>query len=324
MLIIVENLLKAYEGRDDLALSGVSFEVDEGECFGLLGPNGAGKTTILGCLLGLLNPDSGKVSIAGLEPTDLSIREVIGFLPERPNFEGWFTAREYLKYHHALSKQKRKNRNKDVEATLEKVGLIKDAWDRPIKKFSRGMLQRIGLAQALIGNPKILFLDEPGSGMDPPGITLLREILLELKERKTTIVLNSHHLDEMEKVCDRVAFINRGRIKSIKTLSKEVDNPYVLVLHWLENDDSDKNIKEDIDKVVAISGSTLLEIKHNMARVQVIDSKQAAQVIRLSIQNYIPLLSASPESTTLEGMFTDTDSKPRKVDNKKTDEEVAS
>lgn len=307
MLIIVENLLKAYEGRDDLALSGVSFEVDEGECFGLLGPNGAGKTTILGCLLGLLNPDRGKVSIAGLAPSDLSVREIIGFLPERPNFEGWFTAREYLKYHHALAKQNRTTRDKDVEDTLLRVGLIKDAWDRPIKKFSRGMLQRIGLAQALIGKPKILFLDEPGSGMDPPGITLLRELLLELKDENITIVLNSHHLDEMEKVCDRVAFINKGTIKSIKVLSKEVDNPYVLILHWLDNDDSEKNIREDVNKVVELSGSTLLAIKHNMARIQVIDSKQAAQVIRLSIQNYIPLLSASPESTILEGLFVDED-----------------
>ena len=303
MLIIVDKLIKAYEGREDLALSEVSFEVDEGECFGLLGPNGAGKTTILGCMIGLMNPDAGSVTIAGLKPDDLAIREVIGFLPERPNFERWFTAREYLRYHHGLSNQDRKNREADVVATLERVGLIKDAWDRPIKKFSRGMLQRIGLAQALIGKPKILFLDEPGSGMDPPGITLLREILLELKKENVTIVLNSHHLDEMERVCDRVAFINKGKIKEIKALCKEVDRPYVLVVHWLDNDDSEKNIREDIEKVVAISGATLQEIKFNMARIAVIDSRQAAQVIRLSIESYIPLLSASPESTTLEGLF---------------------
>lgn len=307
MLIVVDNLIKAYEGRDQLALSGVSFEVDEGECFGLLGPNGAGKTTILGCLIGLMRPDSGSVTIAGLEPNDLAIREVIGFLPERPNFEKWFTAREYLRYHHSLAKQDKKNREKAIESTLKRIGLVEDAWDRPIKKFSRGMLQRIGLGQALIGKPKILFLDEPGSGMDPPGITLLREILLELKNENTTIVLNSHHLDEMERVCDRVAFINKGRIKEIKKLSYEVDSAYILVLHWLENDDTDSNIKKDIEKVVAVSESTLVELKHNMARIQVINSRQAAQVIRLSIENYIPLLSASPESTTLEGMFGEED-----------------
>ena len=278
MLIVVDNLIKAYEGREQLALSGVSFQVDEGECFGLLGPNGAGKTTILGCLIGLMRPDSGSVTIAGLDPNDLAIREVIGFLPERPNFEKWFSAREYLRYHHSLAKQDKASREKDIENPLRRIGLIEDAWDRPIKKFSRGMLQRIGLGQALIGNPRILFLDEPGSGMDPPGITLLREILLELKEKKITIVLNSHHLDELERVCDR-----------------------------LDNDDTESNIRDDIEKVVAISESTLIEIKHNMARIQVINSRQAAHVIRLSIEHYIPLLSASPQSTTLEGMFGEQD-----------------
>lgn len=306
-MIVVDNLIKAYEGRERLALAGVSFKVEEGECFGLLGPNGAGKTTILGCLLGLLYPDSGSVSIAGLPPDDLAVREVIGFLPERPNFESWFTAREYLQYHHALAKQDPGLRDADVVATLQRVGLVKDAWDRPIKKFSRGMLQRIGLAQALIGKPRIVFLDEPGSGMDPPGVTLLREILLELKKENVTTVLNSHHLDEMERVCDRVAFIYNGKIKEIRALGNDMDIAHVLKLKWLtdceDNSATVNNTREILESIAADCGAELLDAKVNSASIRVPSSKTAVKVIRLCVEKELPLLSANPQSTTLEGMF---------------------
>src|SRR5579885_2397198 len=129
-LVVVRDLIKVYEGRADLVLKRISLEVLEGECFGLLGPNGAGKTTLMGCLLGLLNPDGGKITIGGIDPNDLSVREQIGFLPERPNFESWFTAFEYLSYHHALCKGPRETRKQDVENMLLKVDLDKQAWDR--------------------------------------------------------------------------------------------------------------------------------------------------------------------------------------------------
>lgn len=316
MLIVVDNLIKAYEGRERLALAGVSFNVEEGECFGLLGPNGAGKTTILGCLLGLLYPDSGSVSIGGLPPDDLAVREVIGFLPERPNFESWFTAREYLKYHHSMAKQDSKTREQDVENTLKRVGLVDDAWDRPIKKFSRGMLQRIGLAQALIGKPRIVFLDEPGSGMDPPGVTLLREILLELKKEKVTTVLNSHHLDEMERVCDRVAFIYNGTIKEIRTLGNDIDIAYVLKLKWLVEDSIDESnqdlqiepIKSRLETIVKQCQAELLNTTINSASIKVPNSRAAAEIIKLCVESSLPLISANPQSTTLEGMFEGTKS----------------
>jgi len=302
-LIVVDKLIKAYEGRPDLALKGISVEVKEGECFGLLGPNGAGKTTLMGCLLGLLNPDGGSISIGGLDPNDYAVREIIGFLPERPNFENWLTAREFIEYHHALAGGDKSTRSKDVENMLRRVALQEDAWSRKTGKFSRGMLQRLGLAQALIGNPKIIFLDEPGSGMDPPGVTLLREILLELKRSNATIVLNSHHLDEMERICDRVAFIKNGEIQAIKTMSDESDYPHVLRLRFLPSQ-ADTELQEKIERVAASTGSTLLEFDKKTARLAVASGETASKVIQSCIENQLQIQSASPESTSLERLFT--------------------
>lgn len=307
--IVVENLIKAYEGRVDLALKGINLQVKEGECFGLLGPNGAGKTTLMGCLLGLLNPDGGKISIGGLDPNDFAVREVIGFLPERPNFENWLTAREFLSYHHALSGGSKSTRKSDVEYMLQKIGLQEDAWSRKTGKFSRGMLQRLGLGQALISNPKVIFLDEPGSGMDPPGVTLLREILQDLKRNNATIVLNSHHLDEMERICDRVAFIKNGQIQSIKTMTDESDYPHVLKMRFAQPLDREELVdREELEtilrRVASETGSTLLEFENRGARIAVTSGQMASLVIRKSIENGLHVQSASPESTSLEHLFT--------------------
>jgi len=301
-LIVVENLIKAYEGRQDLALKGISVSVKEGECFGLLGPNGAGKTTLMGCLLGLLNPDGGKISIGGLDPNDFAVRELIGFLPERPHFESWLTAKEFLEYHHALCGLDGGSRKSDVEGMLHRVGLDEDAWGRRSGKFSRGMLQRLGLAQALIGKPKIVFLDEPGSGMDPPGVALLREILLDLKRANATVVLNSHHLDEMERVCDRVAFIKNGQIQAIKTLSDETDYPHVLRMRFTESVERE-DLSDRLAKVAGETGATVIELEARSARVAVTSGLMASEVIKKSIEHQLYVQSASPESTSLEHLF---------------------
>src|SRR5882757_769630 len=171
-LIVVDTLIKSYSGARKRALNGISFQVSEGECFGLIGPNGAGKTTLMSCLLALIKPDAGTITIGGINPDDLAVREVIGFMPERPSFEGWLTPKEFLKMHHMLAHQPPETAASDIETVLVRVGLEEHCWNRVIRTFSRGMLQRLGLAQALIGKPKILFLDEPGSGMDPPGNVL--------------------------------------------------------------------------------------------------------------------------------------------------------
>ncbi|MBX9671543.1 MAG: ABC transporter ATP-binding protein [Candidatus Obscuribacterales bacterium] len=317
-LIVVEDLIKAYQGRQELAIHGISLEVKEGECFGLLGPNGAGKTTLMGCLLGLLTPDGGTISIGGLDPNDFAVREIIGFLPERPLFESWMTAQEFLEYHHALSGLDRSKRKQDVENMLVRVDLDRDAWQRRTGKFSRGMLQRLGLAQALIGHPRVIFLDEPGSGMDPPGVALLREVLMELKRDGATIVLNSHHLDEMERICDRVAFIKQGQIRAIKSMSEESDYPHTLRVRFAERNDNG-SINDLFEIVTRDTGADLLELDFRSARLAVTNSTMAALVIRKCIEQNIEVQSASPESTSLEHLFKETAGGLLRVSNEQND-----
>ncbi|MBK9144319.1 MAG: ABC transporter ATP-binding protein [Candidatus Melainabacteria bacterium] len=301
-MIEVRELVKAYEGRKDLALKGINLDVGRGECFGLLGPNGAGKTTLMGCMLGLLHPDGGTIRIDGLDPNDLAVRETLGFLPERPFFESWFTARQFIAYHHALSGGDRKKGKQKVEAVLDMVRLEPETRDRKINKFSRGMLQRLGLAQALIGDPAILFLDEPGSGMDPPGVALLRELLIELKQKGVTIVLNSHHLDEMERVCDRVAFIRNGEIDSIKAIADGDDLPHVLRIKWLAGAE-EEGLEKRLAAEILPPGAALLELTERSARISVENSAVAAATLKAMVHAAIEVQSASPESTTLERLF---------------------
>lgn len=205
--ILAEGLRKRY-GKT-IALDGVSLSVRRGEALGIIGPNGAGKTTLMGCLIGLLDPTEGSVTIAGRSPHDLATKGRLGYVPERLNFSRWMTGLDFVALHAALC-----NEPADVEETLDRVGLDRGAWARPLKKYSRGMLQRTALAQALIGKPDVLFLDEPTSGIDPAGAVRFRALMRELKRDGVTIVLNSHQLDQMEQICDRVVFMKRGRIEA--------------------------------------------------------------------------------------------------------------
>src|SRR5262249_11735976 len=176
------------------------------------------KTTLLGCLLGFLRPDSGTVTIDDRPPDDVQVRRVTGYLPERLVLDRWMTGREFLSYHHALARLPDTSRSSEVDEALARVGLPADAGARPIRKYSRGMLQRLGLAQALLGSPRYVFLDEPASGVDPAGVVLFRRLLNEIKGRGVTVVLNSHQLEQVERVCDRVALVSGGKVEAVETL----------------------------------------------------------------------------------------------------------
>lgn len=316
-LILVNSLIKSYSGARKRALNGVSFEVAEGECFGLIGPNGAGKTTLMSCLLALVKPDGGTITIGGINPDDLAVREVIGFMPERPSFEGWLTPKEFLKMHHMLAHQPPETANDDIEAVLYRVGLEEHCWNRIIRTFSRGMLQRLGLAQALIGKPKILFLDEPGSGMDPPGNVLLRQLFSQFKAENITVVLNSHHLDEMERVCDRVAFIRAGKIEAIESLEEVARRPYVLFVRWLAGNGNDASESESDSLASASEFSETLKRCARDANAQFIsqtglsgkfsvtNSEISAALLRNLVLAGVKVQSAQPEQTTLERLFDD-------------------
>ena len=194
--IVIDSLVKTYArgpgglGGSVRALDGVSLVVEHGETLGIIGPNGAGKTTLLGCLLGFLRLDSGTVRVDDREPDDLAIRAATGYLPERLVLDRWMTGRDFLRYHHALARLPASTRAPDVDAALARVGLEPPAWALRIGRYSRGMLQRLALAQAMLGRPRFLFLDEPVSGVDPTGVLLFRRLLSELSSTGCTIVIN--------------------------------------------------------------------------------------------------------------------------------------
>ena len=222
-VISVENVTKTYGrmGRITRALDGVSLEVRRGETLGLIGPNGAGKTTLLSCLLGFLRPDSGSLRIAGRSVDDLWVRARTGYMPERLGFDRDLSGADFLAFHWRLAGGDPSRTEAKAAAAADRVGLERRALAQKLRTYSRGMLQRIGVAQATLGEPELLFLDEPASGTDPLGVAVVRERILEAKGRGATIVLNSHQLSEVERVCDRVIFIDRGRLVRDETLHGE-------------------------------------------------------------------------------------------------------
>ena len=203
----VRGLAKRYARIE--ALAGVDLEVGEGELVGLLGPNGAGKSTLVKIACGLVRPSSGTAEICGLRAGSLEARRRIGYLAELFRFPGWYSADELLELHQRLSGSH--GGATERGELLELVGLS-EARDRRVEEMSKGMQQRLGVAQALVGSPPLLLLDEPTSALDPVGRRTVRELLEELRRRGTSVLLNSHLLSEIELVCDRVAIMLRGRL----------------------------------------------------------------------------------------------------------------
>jgi ABC-2 type transport system ATP-binding protein len=214
-VIRAENLQKTYRTgfwmRPVEALRGVSFEVAAGEIFGFIGPNGAGKTTTIKILTGLMRASGGQAWIQGLAAADPESRRKLGFLPEGTFFHEYLTAREFLHFHGALLGVPRELRQERIPKLLARVGLT-HAADRQIRRYSKGMRQRAGLAQTLIGDPEIVILDEPMSGLDPIGRKEVRDLVLSLRDEGKTVFFTSHILQDAEMICDQVAIILGGRI----------------------------------------------------------------------------------------------------------------
>lgn len=215
--IELENVYKGF--GETLVLRGFDLQVEAGEIYGLLGPNGAGKSTLMHLLLGFLRPQQGRVRVLGT--TNLSHNQGnIGYLPERLRYHLRFSARQYLRVLGKLDGIPKAELNRRIETELETVGLS-GAANRPMNTFSRGMLQRVGIAQALLNDPKLLLLDEPTSGLDPGGQAGMLALLAELRQRGMTVLLASHYIEEIEQVCDRVGILFNGRIateKAVETL----------------------------------------------------------------------------------------------------------
>ena len=209
-VIEVRSVRKRYHPRDPWAVDDVSFSVRAGQAFGLLGPNGAGKSSIVKMLVGLSRPSSGSVAVFGGSPMDGAIRARIGFGPEDPDFPKYLRADEVFDYFGRLLGLSAAERWRRIPEVLKWCSL--EGERRSVRQFSKGMKQRLGLAQAILGSPELLILDEPTADLDPVGRRDVRALISGLKERGTTVLLNSHLLSEVERVCDTVAIMSRGRI----------------------------------------------------------------------------------------------------------------
>jgi ABC-2 type transport system ATP-binding protein len=205
--------------RPKVALRPLRLTIEEGEVFGFLGPNGAGKTTTLKLLMGLVFPTAGTAKILGRDLTDPDVKSQIGFLPEQPYFYDHLTARELLNYYGQLSGVPAKERSSRVEQMLARVGLS-DAAGTQLRKFSKGMLQRVGLAQAILHNPKLVFLDEPMSGLDPMGRREVRDLIQQLRHEGKTVFFSTHILSDAEALCDRVGVIQHGELRGVGAVAE--------------------------------------------------------------------------------------------------------
>ena len=218
------NLEKTYavgfwRKKPHTALRPLNLTVQIGEVFGFLGPNGAGKTTTLKLLMGLVFPTGGTARILGMEIDDPVVKAQIGFLPEQPYFYDYLTAKEFLEYYAQLSGVPARERSGRVEKILERVGLS-DAARVQLRKFSKGMLQRVGLAQAILHDPKLVFLDEPMSGLDPMGRREVRELIQQLQQEGKTVFFSTHILSDAEALCDRVAVVHQGELRGVGAVAE--------------------------------------------------------------------------------------------------------
>ena len=225
--VAIENLIKVFPAQlgqpRKVGLDGVSLTVYPGETFGLLGPNGAGKTTLQKIVLGLMRATSGSVQVLGAQPDQTDVRERVGYLPENPYFYTYLTGREFLHFCGGLFKIPKPLLEKRVKELLERLSMT-HAADTQLRKYSKGMLQRIGVAQALVNDPELVFLDEPMSGLDPVGRKQLRDLILSLKAEGKTLFFNTHILSDVELICDRIGILCNGKLVSygsVQELTRE-------------------------------------------------------------------------------------------------------
>ena len=240
----------------------ISFEVGEGEIFGFLGPNGAGKTTTIKALLGLIRPDNGTLRILGHEISSMAWRSQVGYMPEHPNFYDYLTGFELVSWFGRLSGLSKSNAEDEAKKHLDRVGLS-HAMHRRMRGYSKGMFQRAGLAQSLIGSPKLLILDEPMGGLDPIGRKEIRELILSLNDEGRTVFYSTHILPDVEMTCDRVSIIHKGRTKRTGRLEDILTETTRGILVSFKDlpDGTVSKVKQDHPSAVFADGALNLELE---------------------------------------------------------------
>ncbi len=293
--IETRGLRKAYGDR--VALHDLSITVGYGEVFGFLGPNGAGKTTAVKMLVGLIRPTAGEGRVLGYPLGDHRARRHIGYLPELFRFHDWLTGEELLDLHGQLYGLTLAERRRRIPEVLELVGLT-EAARRRIRTYSKGMQQRIGIAQALLAEPQLVILDEPTSALDPLGRRDVRDLIRRLRDRGVTVFLNSHLLSEVEAVCDRVAFVNRGRVVAIGKLDELLRGELVVEFRLGALPDG---LLPQLQQLLQVEDVRAGERPTLLARAA--DEAVIARAVDLLVASGIPVYGVIPERRSLEDLF---------------------
>ena len=304
-VVEITNLTKDYEvgffkKKKVRALDDLSLQVEKGEIFGFLGANGAGKTTTIKLLMRLMFPTSGAARILGEDISSVKMHHRIGYCPENPYFYDYLTARELLNYFAELFGIPKAERKLRVEDLLRRVGLDEKDWNKQLRKFSKGMLQRVGLAQALVNNPEIVFLDEPMSGLDPVGRREIRELIGELRGQGTTVFMSTHILSDIEALCDRVAILRNGRLAATGKLDELLSASGETQVFEINL----TNVSAEIlaKSILNLSGATVSATAHG-ARVRIEDENQVEEILATARKAGGKLVSVQPVRQSLEELF---------------------
>ncbi|CUU01562.1 MAG: ABC transporter ATP-binding protein [Fimbriimonadales bacterium] len=298
--IKINNLTKRYSGlwsqQPVDAVKNLNLEVHRGEIFGFLGPNGAGKTTTIKVLLGIIYPTSGEAYVLGRPAGDPQNHYKISYLPENPYFYDYMTGREILHFYARLFGIPEPERSKRVDALLDRVGLSRAA-NQPLRTYSKGMLQRIGLAQCLINDPELLILDEPTAGLDPIAHIDIRDLILELRAQGKTLFISSHQLSDVEIVCDRVAILNRGELVRMGKLEDLLSGGHVEMI-------AEKVPETVLEPIRQLGGRPSLH--DGRLIVEQPDDGSIDRVIDLVRAHGGHIISVKPYRRTLEDLFVET------------------
>ena len=306
-IIEIENLTKDYEvgfwrKRRVRALDGLTLSVDGGQVFGFLGANGAGKTTTLKLLMRLIYPTAGEARILGNNIDNVAMHQRIGYLPENPYFYDYLTAREFLQYCAELFGQGKDERKRRTEELLAQVRLEPKSWDKQLRKFSKGMLQRVGLAQALINDPEVVFLDEPMSGLDPVGRRQVRDLIAALPAQGKTVFMCSHILSDIEVLCDRAAILKHGRLAQVGRLAelRQRESSRIEIMAMGTTAEAlSPNLSAGLDASVTNTATGL--------RIEVADEQNVDSVLAALRLTGGKLVSVQPLLQSLEELFMDED-----------------
>ncbi len=304
-IVEIENLSKDYEKgfwkkKKIRALDALDLQVEAGQIFGFLGGNGAGKSTTIKLLMSIIFPTEGTATILGEDISNTKMHAKIGYCPENPYFYDYLKASELMNYFGELFGLDSVKRKQKTEELLTKVGLDEKDWNKQLRKFSKGMLQRVGLAQSLINDPEIVFLDEPMSGLDPLGRREIRELIAELREKGTTVFMSSHILSDIEALCDNVAILRNGKLVS-------TGNLHDLLTESGEQQSFEINVKgvsaEDLENEISVIPGAAITSKPNGANIHVLTENDIEKVLQINKKTGGKLVSIQPVKQLLEELF---------------------